>query len=445
MDNRLALMDHGSFLGLRALGHQPFTFYTWVYDRPVDLAAVAAFNDHLVDTLLGRLIEPSRLPGGRHRWVAVDRAPSIEVEDAPRPRAAIHDWTNELGDRGLDPQHGPGWRLGVLPLTDGGTAIALAAPHALGDGLCKIEALADAVNGVTRRPSYPVRGPTSGPRLLWQDLVALVRELPAVVRAVRAGMRLSRSQLDFSAPRVSHVARPELEAAPFHVPAACVRVGQAEWEAAAARLGGTSNSLLSAIAARLGQRFGRIGDDGRVTLAVPVSNRVEGDLRANALDCAMVAVDPAGLDRDLSGLRSATKAALRELADQSYERLAVLPLIPLTPRAVARSGERFAMGAGVSPVGCSNHGTVPPDALRIDGRDPDDFWVRMAEPGRTAAGLDRIGGQVYVLSGHALGRVYVSVMAWPVGGGLEAPGLRDVVIGTLAEFGLREVASTVSV
>ena len=40
MDDRLALMDQGSFLGLRALGHQPFFHATWTYDRPLDLDAV---------------------------------------------------------------------------------------------------------------------------------------------------------------------------------------------------------------------------------------------------------------------------------------------------------------------------------------------------------------------------------------------------------------------
>src|SRR3982751_4703599 len=120
MDDRLALMDQGSFLGLRALGHQPCFHATWTYERPVDLDAIGRFNENLGQTLLGRLVERSPLPGGRHRWVAIDHVPEVEVEDDPRRRDEVLAWTDAFADRGTDPERGPGWRIGVLPLTDGG-------------------------------------------------------------------------------------------------------------------------------------------------------------------------------------------------------------------------------------------------------------------------------------------------------------------------------------
>ncbi len=439
-------MDQGSFLGLRALGYQPCTLLTWTYERPVDLAALTRFNDRLADTLLGRLVQPSPLPGGRHRWVALERSPRIEVEAVPRPRAEIHDWADELADRGVDPEHGPGWRLGVLPLTDGGTAVVMVGSHTLGDGMCKLGAIADAVDGVARRPDYLPRGHRRGGRLLWADLVGFVREVPAVLRAVAAGVRVARAHAGAAGPRQPAAVRPgptprELPAAPFHAPAACVRVAQVDWDAAAARLGGTSNTLVSAVAARLGLRFGRVGQDGTVSLAVPVSVRVEGDTSANALDSVVVAVDPGGLTEDLSGLRAATKAALRARAEHAHDLAAVLPLVPLTPPVVARRAEHLAMGSSVSPVGCSNHGQLAPAVTRIDGRDADDFWVRLSEPGRTPAGLDGIGGQLYLLGGRALDVVYVSVLAHPIGGGLDRPALHGLLAETLAEFGLRAARS----
>ena len=103
MDDRLALMDQGSFLGLRALGHQPCFHATWTYERSVDVAAVRRFNENLGGTLLGRLVERSPLPGGRHRWASVGRVPDVEVEEVPRPRDEILAWTDEFGDRGTDP------------------------------------------------------------------------------------------------------------------------------------------------------------------------------------------------------------------------------------------------------------------------------------------------------------------------------------------------------
>jgi len=442
VDDRLDLMDQGSFLGLRALGHQPCTYLTWVYDRPVDLAEVARFNEALGRTLLGRLVQPSPLPGGRHRWVAIDAVPPLEVEPAPRPREAIQDWTDELGHRGVDPEHGPGWRVGVLPLTDGGTAVTLATGHTLGDGLGKLQAVADAVQGTWRRPPHPLRGTVSPRRVLLADLLGLIRSLPAVARAVVAGIRLARAQSARGGSRRATHVEEAAEGSQAPPAAVCVRVDQGAWDAAAERLGGTSNTLVAAFAARLAERHGRTDAEGRVTLAVPVSTRVEGDTRANALDSTSIVVDPKGLDEDLTGLRSATKEALGDLARRSHELGAVLPLIPLTPTVAVRKAETVAMGSSGAPVGCSNHGRVDPAVLRIDGGDPDDFWVRLGEPGQTAADLDRIGGLLYVLSGRAVGRVYLSVAARPVGGGLDRAALHEHVTATLADFGLTLAAAS---
>ena len=116
--------------------------------------------------------------------------------------------------------------------------------------------------------------------------------------------------------------------------------------------------------------------------------------------------------------------------------LAVLPLVPVTPPVVVRRAEQLAMGSTSSPVGCSNHGRLDPAIMRIDGGEPVDFWVRSAEPGQTAAELDRLGGKLYVLAGGALDAVYLSVIAHPVGGGLDRPELHDRVAATLADFGL---------
>jgi len=96
----------------------------------------------------------------------------------------------------------------------------------------------------------------------------------------------------------------------------------------------------------------------------------------------------------------------------------------------------MALGASTLPVGCSNYGDLPDAVPRIDGGDADDFWVRLVEPGMVAADLDRIGGQLYILSGRMLGRVFVSVVARPAGGGLDDAALVGHVTATLAEFGL---------
>ncbi|MBS1847799.1 MAG: hypothetical protein JST73_05930 [Actinobacteria bacterium] len=446
IDDTVALMDQGSFLGLRALGHQPCFLGTWTYRRPVDLDALERFNHALASTLLGRLVEVSPLPGGRHRWVRIAGSPPIEIEPAPRDRSEIFDWTDEFAERPVDPETGPGWRLGVLELTDGGTAIAIVIPHTLGDGLCVLQALADAVRGEVRLPAYPMRGERNRREVRRDDLRSALRGVPGLARAIPAAIRVARSTSNRTATRSARgrstsgvdtdsVTDIRLDE-PFRVPAACVRVCQGDWDAVAKRLGGTSNTLVSAFASRIGAKLGRVGTDGNVTLAVPVSVRVEGDTRANALDGATIRVDPSGLDRDLVGLRAATKAALIACADRSGDLEAALPLAAVTPRFVVRWSEATAMGADALPVGCSNYGDLPAATTRIDGSDCDDFWVRLVEPGTTRSGLDRIGGQCYVLSGRVLGSVFLSTIARPVGGCLDHATLLRRVAETLAEFGL---------
>lgn len=439
MDDRLALMDQGSFLGLRALGHQPFFHATWTYDRPVDLAAVRRVNENLSRTLLGRLVERSPMPGGRHRWAAVERVADVEVEAVARPRAEVLAWTDEFGDCGADPERGPGWRIGVLPLIDGGAAVTMILSHTLGDGLCVLQAIEDAVDGRLRLPDYPLRGTRRLGRVLWSDLVTFVLGVPSMVRGVVAAVRVARAQ---SAPKSVRGAKPgpvvrsDPPEGPFRVPAVCVRTPQFDWDEAAAVRGGTSNTLVAAVAARLGERLERTDAEGIVTLAVPVSVRVDGDTRANALDAATIRIDPTGLADDLSDLRAATKAALVATAEQSHQLTAALALVPLMPAVLVRRAESMAMGASASPVGCSNYGELPAAVPRIDGGDPDNFWVRLNELGQEPADLDRIGGQLYVLSWRALGDVFLSIVAEPVGGGLHRDELHQLVGATLAEFGL---------
>src|SRR5690606_26293095 len=104
--------------------------------------------------------------------------------------------------------------------------------------LAKLEAIADAVRGVARRPAHPVRGTTRRRDVLWSDLVAFVRELPAVLRAVVAGVRVARAEAASKPPR-QRGPRPVASRrdGPFRAPAACVRVDLAAWDAVAERLG----------------------------------------------------------------------------------------------------------------------------------------------------------------------------------------------------------------
>ncbi|MFZ0718452.1 MAG: hypothetical protein WAN02_30245, partial [Mycobacterium sp.] len=153
-DDRLALVDQAFFAGHRAAGQNEVMQVVWLYERTIDFDGVRRVYRNLGYGLLGRRIERSPLPFARYRWV-LDRGPAdIEFAESARPRAELSDWADERAQLPIDPEWGPGWHLGVLPLTDGSTAVSLVASHYLLDGLGLIVALAEAMMGNTRDLGY---------------------------------------------------------------------------------------------------------------------------------------------------------------------------------------------------------------------------------------------------------------------------------------------------
>ena len=118
---------------------------------------------------------------------------------------------------------------------------------------------------------------------------------------------------------------------------ATIFVDAAEWKARAKALGGNSNALLVAVAARLAQRAGRAAADGSVVVMVPVNKRAAGDTRANAISNVGVPVEhPPLAMTELSEIRAAIWHALvrhREVGDQDQ---AVNALVPLLTKRILR-------------------------------------------------------------------------------------------------------------
>jgi len=437
-DTRLAYIDQGSFLGLRALGHQPYFQGLWLYDRSVDLAGLEAFNDNLRYTLLGRLIDTSPVPFGRHQWVGIDQVPAIYLEPQARERSEVAVWFNEMVEQmTLDPEFGPGWRVAVLPLLDGGSAVTILAPHALGDGLCKLEAIADAAVGASRGPRYPSRTTGDRFRRFWADLWLTLKDLPEVGKALLGLSAALRGANSSAASPSRRGALPTLSA-DARIHSVGMSIASEEWDAAAAAHGGTSNTLMQAVAVKVADALDRRGVDGLVRLAIPVSVRTPDDTRANALDSVTVACNSTDIDSDIAVLRIATKAALARLQKASHPMLAVLPLTPFLPKAIVRKTEAMAMGAHDVPVGCSNYGPMNPNIARIDGRDADAFVARVVEPGMTAEDYVRIGGSLYLLSGRILDRVFVSANAFITDDSSDSARVAGVLADALASFGLRK-------
>src|SRR5262249_10147318 len=155
----------------------------------------------------------------------------------------------------LDAEHGPGWHLAVLPFTDGGAGVSLVISHCLTDGVGMCEALTEAASG----RQDPINWPAAASRPRWQalreDARQTVRDIPGIDRAVVAAARMARRDRD----RAGSATPPAPTAGADErvtLPTATIFVDADEWDARAHSLGGTSNTLLAGLAARLAQRVG---------------------------------------------------------------------------------------------------------------------------------------------------------------------------------------------
>jgi len=437
MSNVLDLVDQTVFLGERATGATCLGQCVWVYDHAIDIDGLRQFHHHLGRGRLSRRIERSPLPFGRHRWVWLSDPSDLEIVATPRPREEFDAWLSEQAAIPVDAEHGPGWHLAVLPFTDGGAGVSLVVSHCLADGVGGCLAVMEAACGYDNAISWPAAGSRRRWRALREDARQFVRDTPAIGRAVVAAARFAghnRGRAGSAAPPPTAPAAPLAGTDEFiTLPSATVFVDAAEWDARAHALGGTSNTLLAGLAARLAQRVGRVVADGSVALSMPVSERAAGDTRANAVTNVDVTVDPAPATTDLREMRAAIKQALirhREVPDQRW---ALLPLVPLLPKRLFARMVSVAAGGATSVVS-SNLGAVNPATNRPDGTDADYFAMKSLYPGITKATMHRAGGVLALLSGRAREQVFVSVLAYQPGNSKDD--LQQLISSTLNDFSL---------
>lgn len=432
---RLALLDQAAFLRLRATGQGSTVQSTWIYDRDVNIDELRAFNHNLGAGLLGRRIERSPLPFGRHRWVLDSRSPDIAWE--PRqPRGEVGAWLERRARVGVDPEHGPTFHLGVLPFDDGGAAVTLVASHCVVDGLGLILAVAEAVKGERRNLGYARPNSRGRGRALFEDLAHAIATLPAAIRALIATLlillRVSSDQRGQPQARRPRGPIDDTNTSP----SVTLQTDAAAWEARARALNGSGNALFVAFAARLAHRIGRVLPDGNsVTVVLPVSDRTPDDDRANALTSITLTVDGAAVAGDLTDVRADVKRALTALEHEPNEMLAGLPLIPFTPRWLVRRAEGIAMSSGQLPVGCSNLGSLDSAVSRIDGADASEVSMRLADQGITQARIEQAQGQLFCGTGTINGSRFLTVVAYQSGSGCTG-GTRELACAALADLQL---------
>ncbi len=438
-DTALAYLDQASFAWVWASGHVHAIQLAWVYERELDMGGLQRLHDNLTHGLLARRVERSALPFGRHRWVSWQPSSGIHVAAAASSPEAIADWIDRRAAVPVHPEHGPSWHLAVLPVPGYGAAVSLVASHTVIDGVGLARAVADAAQGVRHSLGYPPPGSRTRRRALGRDARRGVRDLPDMGRALVAAAKLA-PQTARPAPRPPAPRAPEAPDRPVQVPTATLYIDLDEWDARARVLGGNSNALFAGYAARLAHRVGRVRPgDGRVSLAYPVNDRVEGDTRANALKSVDFTVDPTPVTRDLRGIRADIKQALTQGMGRYNEQAQVLPLTPLVPKVLVKALAVQAANGAELPVGCSNIGEIDAATVRIDGMPADYFTISLIEQNLTESSPELAYGQLYMVSGRACGKLFMTFRYWEPGGDNSRQRLRDLVAQTLADFELTGV------
>lgn len=442
-DNRLALLDQAFYEGHRAAGQKEVMQVGWVYGGAVDLDQLQRFHGNLSKGLLGRLIERSPLPFGRHRWVTAAHPTGIDISERARPRAELGDWFDECTQLPVDPESGPGWRINVLPLTDGSTAVSLVLSHYVIDGIGGAVAVTEAIWGAPRQLGYPLPGSRTRLQALFQDVAETARDAPAVARALMAAVREGRRRRDEEGRSAPSRVDVELEFGvdqPVIAPSIWVRVRQNEWNARAEALGGTHSTLAAAFTALLDRNMGRGhgGVDG-VPVLLTVNERTTGDdARAIAVSFVRARLDPTAVSTDLRDARGVIKDALKAAQNSQDGTEELVPLTPFTPQRVWRQLADYARTDPEQPAVCSNLGDTGPAAIRPDGTLCDAAFARGASQHLTRRWLERIGSQAHVYYGTAaeMNLVTIYVCAFRQGSVSTKSDLRKLAAHVLAEFGL---------
>ena len=424
-------------MGLRALGRQPIIHLCWCYSHVLDESVVNEFNERLSQTLLGRLLQRSALPWGRHRWVTHPIPAPVIWSKEPITLEGLSSWQNSLNDIPLDPEHGPGWRLTVKYIEGGGCAMSIVVSHTIADGHATIQSIVDAIAGRRHHTQFPRPSWRGSPVMMVRDCVETARALPDVARAlisVFQRKRQVRGPLKLSLPR-SGLGRNDVENLAVGAPSLHVAMNKSAFEKRALELGVAGNTLLVAFAVRLAFLLGRVDSQGRVKLVLPVSNRLPDDLRGNALHAVSVKTDPETCYKNPGILQRELRSALTSLLKHGDELSPLLPLLPYVPIWLARQLEGVALGDDL-PVGCSLLGDLPESLSEPCGKGSQLQWLLQERI--TQSQLIAQGGILYLLFYAYKEKVEVYVSCYAADRVTSRIELEPFVDKALSDLGLAE-------
>ncbi|MEU4840652.1 hypothetical protein [Nocardia testacea] len=397
---RLSVVDEIFLRTHQGLGTPIALQGLWRTAGAVEPEVLARLHEELRTGPLARRVVRPRVPGARARWQRNDRAHPLDRHRVELAPTDIPRWADTCGAE-LDPEHGPGWRLSAAPLTDGGTIVALTCSHVLADARGLVLAVERALEAMDAgradlspgRPGEEGCAAGDGPNSDWLDAartwatVGLGGVRAAATRIVR-GSRGPRSGQaatgrEGTAPGTGdtpHTARLSprdlsglAETSALDVlnePALILRCPAADWEAVAARYGGTANSLFIWVVANMLWAAGFPGTE--IVASLPVDTRDEPRID-NDLAVTEIAV-----------ARGDGPADIRVKSRAAYERRMSAPgglpeeFLYLVPDKVAHLLSR---GAGERDILCSNIGPIPPALSALGPYECTGIATRAVHPG----------------------------------------------------------------
>lgn len=446
------LADQALYLAHTAAGHEAVIQILWIYRHPINLDGLRRFKSHLEQGLLARVIRPSLLPIGRHHWVAAPPSNSdLAVGSQPLSRGDFHAWADAQVQLPLDPARGPAWRLSVQPVTDGSTAVSLVVSHCIADGMATIMAVCEAVRG--ERRSIGELRPGGRAAALAREVRQLVLDSPTTLRALtrliatgvtgirtfdlRRRRRPARSarQASSNGSTAHGSAEPDRDVS---LPSVSIAVPSSIWSDRVKGVGANDSALLTAMAAALGARLGRVRD-GSVSIMFPVSLRSgSADSGGNRVSIATLPVSVDTLTGPLKNVQRALLAKMRTTRRGPGGVEALLPLIPFVPRALVAAGSNLAFGFSANvPVTCSYVGTFPPDILRIDDTEAEEFTFRGVDRRLSERSLERRGGVATLLAGFVRDSMVLTFVAYQPGAVTDSARLQAIAEQILADYELR--------
>ncbi|NIL75483.1 MULTISPECIES: hypothetical protein [Rhodococcus] len=398
---RIGFADHLFLRMHHGIGNPVFNQLVWWFQDRLPSAALDSFHRNLSAGLLSRTVSAPVLPTARHRWTASADALPIDRASVPIDPSVIRCWAEQRISEDIDPERGLGWQLSTAPVVGGGTVLSLVCSHMVADGAATIAAVRQANRDTASVCAADLGVEPSVVRGIIDDVSDSVAQMKPIaswaasklVSTVRGGDATPPAPAREKPRRSDVEANTEAWSPPYVV----VECPAAEWNAAAAEWGGTSNSLLIGVLTAVSEVAGRAQPGDELRWSLPYSTRDIDDVSANSTKIVPVSVPVASTeDRDLTRIRKASKTAFvdfaaRQAAGEGGSTAAAipLPLVQMLPDVVV---SRLPQPSDGSEGLCSSLGRLPDDVTTLGGIRARSVAARATFHGADAAFARTLGG-----------------------------------------------------